>query len=829
MKKILKIFILSVFVISCFNPVLSIAQKPQSNPELARDYFKKWHGEDVGTMIPVERLKSIWSEIYSMPSEPNYGESVNSWNLLGPVYMNVVGTSARWSGRILDIEVDNGVSTRVASASGGLWGFSFIFPVPLSDKLSTLAIGSFDSHPTDPNTIVIGTGEPYQRTGNGVFLTTNGGNSFSSLTFPSGTPGSVFKIRYDLVNTNVIYCASDIGFYKSTNSGTNWINYLSTGLVSDFEIDPVSNNIMYAAVWGFGVYKSTNSGVNWALLQTGGIPSTNVGRTDISVHKNNPNIIFASMGRNDNNNTLGLFKSTNGGTNWTNVTPDPNYLGGQAWYDNVVSVSPVDPNIVLAGGVGIFRSTNGGGSWTPLADENIHADQHSMVWNNAGSGLWAGHDGGMSYSNDNGATFSTSANFLPITQFVNIDVGVSNTNVLFGGSQDNGMARTTNGGSTWDQVLGGDGGGVAIDPNNSNNVFISLGLYGGNWAFRRLKSTNTGSNWSFIDNGIDNSTQWYHKIRSDLDPTLYLYANSGNFVYRSTTLGTAWTKLNTTAFPGTNISNLNVSRYVSPTAIVYASLNPGTTTGEKLRVHESGVWYERSTGFPGSVGVRGVKPHPVNINIAYALMNGLSAGNKIFKSTNRGINWTNISGNLPNVPMGDMVPHPFNDNLLYVGTEMGCYKSTNGGVNWMRWNNGLPDATIVTEMVTIDSLAARSKYYVVAGTYGRSIFTREIAGDDPVGINNVSSVVPKGFNLKQNYPNPFNPVTNISFDLPLKEFVNITIYDAAGKEISSLVNQNLNPGVYEYSFDASAFSTGVYFYKISAGKFVETKKMMLIK
>jgi hypothetical protein len=105
-----------------------------------------------------------------------------------------------------------------------------------------------------------------------------------------------------------------------------------------------------------------------------------------------------------------------------------------------------------------------------------------------------------------------------------------------------------------------------------------------------------------------------------------------------------------------------------------------------------------------------------------------------------------------------------------------------------------------------------------------------------VGINLIYTEIPRSFSLSQNYPNPFNPVTQIKFDIPKSGFVKITIYDLLGREISTLVNQQMQPGSYNVDWDASNFSSGVYFYKIevrqtgsSTGDFVESKKMVLVK
>lgn len=803
--------------------------KPHSNPELIQKYFSDWHVQ-YGPMLPAEKMDEIWVEINAMPSESNLEQAVNSWMNIGPNFMNVLGGTTRYTGRILDIESDAQVTLRIASASGGLWETNNGQNVCISNNLTSLVIGSFDTKPGDVNTIIVGTGETYVKSGTGIFMTSNRGTTWSELTLVP-KPQTVFKVRYEPGNVNNVHIAANTGYYKSTDGGVSWTRTFSSVMVPDFEFNPANPNQIYAGVWGDGIYTSTNGGNNWTEITSPGLPSSNIGRSDISIHSANPNIIYIGIAKNDNNGTLGTYKTTNGGTSWTTVTPDPSYLGNQGWYDNIITVSPTDPNLVFAGGIMLWGSTNGGSSWTELETDDIHADQHCALWSSDGSSITIGNDGGLTVSTDGGDTWNTSINNFPITQYVNIGVGVSNKNVLYGGSQDNGMSRTTNGGINWTQVQSGDGGGVAIDPFNANTVYVTQGVYGGNWAFRRAKTTNGGLNWTLIDNGVDPSTQWYNKIRTDLVNPYNLYNNASNYVYVSTNNGTAWTKLNPVAFPD-NIGNLNVSKFQTPAPVVYASLSPTGNppfTGRLLRVYDNGVWSERSEGFPNNTTVKGVSPHPVDINKGYAYMAGFIAGQKVFKTTNRGVNWINISGNLPNVPMGDIVPHPTDDSKLYAGTEFGCYRTTDGGMQWHRWNSGMPDANIISEFVTIDSIAQNGRYYIVAGSYGRSMWIREISGDDPIGITNNGTAVPSNFNLKQNYPNPFNPATVINFDLPKSGLVTLKIYDINGKEVANLVNSNLAAGSYKVDFNASHLTSGIYFYRISAGSFTDSKKMMLIK
>jgi photosystem II stability/assembly factor-like uncharacterized protein len=794
----------------------------RSSPEVEKRYFEHLY-EPYGYLTPEMRMEMA-EEVNRLPSDNV--NSVNSWVLWGPVGQRLFtdpgpGTNY-YSGRILDIEVANTVGTRLATASGGLWGFVVIFPVPLSDNItSTLNIGSFATKPNDDNTIIVGTGEGAYNNGSGLYKTTNGGASYTNITIGSN-PGSYFKIRFSPINSAVIYAATSTGFYKSFDVGSAWTNYQLTGRVTDIAIDPLSNNV-YAPVWGDGLYKSTDAGITWTKLTAGGIPTTDWGRATVSLCASNPSVVYVNVSKNSDNLTLGVYKTTNAGTTWTNVTPAAEFHA-YGWYNAACGVSPTDANRIIVGGLSLWRSTNGGTSWTQIT--NAHADQHVVTWNATGTQCWVGNDGGMFSSLDAGLTFNYNANLLPITQYYEFDV-VPGGNFLYGGAQDNGISGTTNHGTSWYHFLGGDGGDASIDPSNTNRIMATNGLYGGSWLFQTLLTADGGATWNGVNTGLDpNTTQWFTRVGNDKIGPVYWYHSSGNFIYKSTNDGTNWSKLNgTNAFPS-EVEDMTVASYNAAGTVVWACLN---TTATKLEVFDGGSFQVRQTGLP-TAKVQHVAIHPTNDNVAYAVMNGVGTpGQKLYKTNDRGVSWTNVSGDLPNVSLTAMIPHPTDNNLLYVGSTMGCYKSTNGGTTWARWNNGMANATQVSEMGYIDSIAANFKYYIVTATFGRSIYYRDISGDDPIGISNHQNGIPKSYELMQNYPNPFNPTTKIKFVLPVNDNVKLEIFNILGQKVAAILDQNMKAGIHDVEFNASNLPSGVYFYRLTTSKLVDTKKMILVK
>ncbi|MCH7974192.1 MAG: T9SS type A sorting domain-containing protein [Bacteroidetes bacterium] len=117
---------------------------------------------------------------------------------------------------------------------------------------------------------------------------------------------------------------------------------------------------------------------------------------------------------------------------------------------------------------------------------------------------------------------------------------------------------------------------------------------------------------------------------------------------------------------------------------------------------------------------------------------------------------------------------------------------------------------------------------IFAGTNGSGVFTSALS-DIITDVKEISNSIPNNFVLSQNYPNPFNPSTNINFSVPLSSFVIVKVYDVLGKEVASLVNEELKAGSYKFNFNAKGLTSGVYFYRLTAGNFTQTKKMILLR
>jgi hypothetical protein len=194
---------------------------------------------------------------------------------------------------------------------------------------------------------------------------------------------------------------------------------------------------------------------------------------------------------------------------------------------------------------------------------------------------------------------------------------------------------------------------------------------------------------------------------------------------------------------------------------------------------------------------------------------------KLYRSTNKGISWDSI---LTIVKFTSLEINPDFPNILYGRDTLGIYRSTNYGLNWTLYNNTFTPSKII---IGVSKDAGSADTFYVATKY--SVY--KVWASFLVNEANNNTTLPDKYSLSQNYPNPFNPNTNIKYQITnnLPRQVTVKIFDILGKEIATLVNEKQSPGTYEVNWDGSAYPSGVYFYKLTAGDFTETKKMILIK
>ena len=799
-----------------------------------------------GQADPVAHLEAL-KQGQEMRNAAENDKAVPVWEFAGPVNIG---------GRTSDLEYDpnNPEIIYAGAATGGVFkstngGLNFF---SVFDEQAVLPIGDIAVDPVNSNIVYAGTGEANgghnNFAGGGIYKTTNGGQSWVMIGLQNTV--SIGKIAIDPSNPLKIYAAAvgsyfgpnpDRGIYRSDNGGANWSKILfitdSTGAI-DIAVDPVNTNNLYAAMWQktrypnggqlygstSGIYKSTNGGNNWtALGAANGLPNssaTNVGRIGLSISKSNPNIIYSIF---TNGTTyLGFFKTTNAGLNWTNANPNGQLQNGFStfsWYFGQVRVHPANPDIVYVLDFLLMKTTNSGASWTE-AGADIHVDNHALAFKPGNpERIIEGNDGGIYNSSDGGNSFAK-VQELPFTQFYEIGIDKNNPQRLYGGTQDNGTNRTSTGADNdWESIYGGDGFYVIVDYTNPNVIYAESqnGGFG--------KSTDGGNSFNDATSGISSSEKrnWSTPVVMDPNSNNILYFGT-NKVYRTTNAAASWTAVSP------DLTNGNQTRLGTVTTIDVSKTNSnviiaGTDDANVWITSNNGTnWTKVSASLPYRWVTR-VAIDPVNENIAYATYNGLKWRDPqphIFRTTDKGQNWSDISGNLPDAPVNAFVIDPQRSNVLITGSDVGCYYSTNTGQSWQFLGTGLPMVSVY------DMKIHPTAYYLVIGTHGRSMYKMDM--NSIVGIASNESGVIRDFSLEQNYPNPFNPNTVIIYRTAVNSFISLKVYDILGNEVATLVNEKKNAGSYKAEFNGSNLSSGIYFYNITVdGRTSLSKKMLLIK
>jgi photosystem II stability/assembly factor-like uncharacterized protein len=680
------------------------------------------------------------------------------------------------------------------------------------DQNNSLAIGGIAIAPSSNTTIYVGTGElnfsgdSYY--GAGVYKSTDGGNTwiqqcggasvnFCTPTFSGGFQGGGFyvgTIAVNPTNANIALAAvrnagngAFSGIYRTTDGGTNWnlIPSASGAAGNSIVWNPSDNTVVYATLGErgdatkFGVYKSTDSGLTFTRLTGNGangnlLPTTNLGRHEMAVAPSNGNVIYVAINAESTSSLLSLAKSTDGGVTWSFTAPGtipnlPNFCSGQCWYDMALAVLPNDPNTLIVGGSAFtnnsstdFRTSDGGATWVDITNGSSavrpHVDTHVLKFaaTTGGFRLYTGNDGGVWFTDNPTASPVTweagnNAN-LTITQFYpGHAVHPSDENISYGGTQDNGTEKYS-GIPAWDHVTCGDGAWAAIDPNIPTTVYANCQ----NIAILRSTLDGVATSWLGITNELSKSgdrSLFIPPLVHDPIQSGLLYF--GTFrVWQSINYGNDWAPISPD-LTGSNTNELtSVSVAPSNTNVVYST----TTDGRVWRTANAGAganatWTNlTSAPLPGRYATM-VRTDRSSTDVAYLSFSGFSgfvdSVGHIFKTTNGGATWTDISGTaagaLPNTPVNDIaVVHigaPLNFDAVYIATDVGVFEcpdptSATPCTTWSPVGTGLPKVPVVGLAFRQSSATLR------AITHGRGVWIIETPNINATGLLLLTSITP---------------------------------------------------------------------------------------
>lgn len=752
------------------------------------------------------------------------------WTPLGPQPIQLGQTPQNGSnrsdcsGRANVIAIDNGVAAPfpvyLGTAQGGIWKSTDdgVTWSPITDFLGSLAVGSIaidpTAHTSTTATIYLGTGEANgsgdSYAGVGLYKSTDSGATwtgpFGSAQFTGRT---IASINIDRANPNILLAATASGIfgvgaaqpaalaprgiYRSTDAGLTW-TCTTCGAGTDnnrynnIVQDPITSTTWFAAGWqsglgagtlNGGLVKSVDNGVTWTQVGgTGGLPAAAAawGRATVTVGKapadSTATYYVGNSFTNAGQNPGRIYRSTDGGVNWTLLTAANGYCGGQCFYDQPVWAQPDNPTIVYHGGAGavasagntrsnVRRSLDGGTTFVDImisgdGSTAVHSDTHAFLTDPVTpTTLWVASDGGIWRSIDRGTNYQNRNANINTIQFTGVDLHPTNASIAYGGTQDNGT-NTGSGSFGWLHSDDGDGGFAVIDQTDPNNVAHTyfnqsgslmavttslLGPSSGPADYTTIVGACSAASCGvLVNNGIPLTDRvlFYAPLALDrgATDTFYygtnkLYRAPGFFAAAQTAgptdqiffpLGTGATGQDLTAGTGA-LSAIETFAAQAPAhggtnaAIIYT----GSSDGRVFRSTDTGASFTLVDS--PNIYVSDVAVNPSNSQIVYSSLSGFSAsaGMNVRKSIDGGTTWLPSGAGIPNIPVNALSIDPTDNNRVWAGTDVGVYVSFNSGATWAPYGTGLPNASVM-DMKAVSIPPGSPAGQIVVATHGRGMW-----------------------------------------------------------------------------------------------------------
>ena len=756
--------------------------------------------------------------------------SMAAWTQVGPVNKpNINGyTAYPGKGRVNVVVQDpnNGNTLYAGACAGGIWkttdgGANW---VPKSDNLAGMGVTDILIDPTNTNILYMATGDEdaFHISSIGLFKSTDAGNTWqpTGLTFSLSDNDYINDIAFAPGNTSKIFALTNTEVRVSSDSGATWTNSpTGTGFTEVFQtivFDPNdATKVIISDYWG-GLYVSTDSGNTFALHSA--LNGTQGGTRDklklTATAADNDFFYGISQDQRDNNGNITqqadfrkyrfAIDNTAGDLVSSLETTGFNSQGG---YNQVITVSPTDKNNVIIAGVNGFKSTDGGATFAmwlnaynspPGVGFYVHPDHHYMEILADGITVLNGHDGGVHKGPFTATTAApwTAANDLQdgliITQPYHVSVTneTNGDNFMMGNQDNDGFSKVLKDGTRqWVSCSAGDGTATGIDIGNPNVRYLG-GTEGNLMRSDDAWASSYDSATSITPSPASGAPAFVSTMKVHPTVAATIYASNGD-VYKSVDKGASWTNLN---------SGLNTVNSLDVTANggsirIYAIQEGGPA---KRSDDDGATW--TTINPPSGVTFNSFSAQP-NSTIAYATVSGYSNGNKVFKTTDNGANWTPLSGGLPNIIAYKVLLKTDNTNeTLFLGTELGVYWKKNSLTNWIKLGSGLPNVRIADLEINYTD---QSLY---TGTFGRGMW--KIAVDNgSLGVNDSFSELEKPII----FPNPATNEFNIQIsEQYLSNNYSYTIYNIIGGTLKQgEINQS------NTQINTNSMSSGIYLITIN--------------
>ena len=703
-------------------------------------------------------LRNLFTLLLILVSGNVMAQAVGVWSNTGPIQFPVnVSGQVDGMGRVsqLKFHVSNPARVYAVSASGGLFisndtGRSWT-PTQGTEALPTTSCSSVCVDYTNDNIIYLSTGDQnYYNDSYGIYKSTDGGNTFNPANVNIGTRMAV-EIIMDPTNHNNLVAATTDGIWRTVNAGASWTQVFFGGAFKSMKQRPGSNTVLYAST-ATQFYRSTNMGATWTNITSGVLVPTGNDGTRIAVTAADTNLVF--LGTTDGYGQI--LRSTNGGTSFTNIYTSATQCivcydstitsGSQGYYNFNLTVNPANANELLLVSHCVWRSLDGGLTWSWRTQwyDQVHTDMHDIEFDpyNLSMRLNA-NDGGVWLSRDPQATvWETRSTGLAATEMYHAAQSPVLRQMISAGTQDNGELYFD---GVWKCNRGGDWGarcGIGYLPGNT--VYYDNGN-------RRNLSPLAGDQ---PYNAPFTTTPEFHIEFLPSSPNAAFIGTDS--IWRSTDLNNttpAWTFLGTR-----NESIKAIASCRADNNIFYAVTNNGKLMRYDNAMSASPTFITLNT--PAATNVMAsVATNKLDANIVY-----LSCGNKIYRSANKGVSWTNITATLPALNILKIVSDDFSTNERLFVCEGNYVYYKDNSTAWTL-TSGLPTIMSISDMMVYNDSTSASVLRI--GTYGRGAWECNIFNNlPPTGVfaSDKQSICP-GDTVRY-YKSLFGNFTSFSWSFP---------------------------------------------------------------
>jgi photosystem II stability/assembly factor-like uncharacterized protein len=652
---------------------------------------------------------------------------------------------------------------------------------PVFDKQPVQSIGAITIDPKNPKVIWVGTGEAWTRNsasiGDGIYKSVDGGDNWTNLGLSQSE--RIAKILVDPTESNIVYVcvpgklwsdSDERGVYKTTDGGKTWLQVLkganaSTGC-SMISLDPQNPKTIFAGLWDFrrkgwtfrsggegpdaasgsGLFKSSDGGASWTELGANGangLPAKPWGRVAVTAAPSKPSVVYAFIEAAVPKN--GLYRSEDGGKTWEARDRSQLMIWRPFYFANLI-VDPKNENRIYKPDLSLIVSTDGGASFSNIGG-GAHGDFHDVWIDPANTDhLITGDDGGLWYSYDAGNKWWKADN-LPISQFYHVSVDLDRPYHVYGGLQDNsswvGESEYPGGitSSRWENMYGGDGFWMFVDPADPDYIYAE---YQGGEIGRVNRKTHETRNVKPLPRYREAKLRFNWNTPIHLSPTrkgtIYIGAQ---FLFRSRDFGQTWERISpdlTTNDPakqqqeqsgGVTVDNSSAEMHTTIFAIAESPKNAnvvwvGTDDGNLQLTRDGGkTWTNvvRSIrGLPPNAWVSSIEAGHFDEGTVYATFDLHMVGDMrpyAYKSNDYGKSWSALVA--PDGPVRGyahvLKEDLTNQDLLFLGTELGLWVSLDGGRQWAHYKGGDLPAVAVRDL----AIHPRAHDLVIA-THGRGIW-----------------------------------------------------------------------------------------------------------